>query len=65
MKTYYIQAVVYPKGIEQVMEFGLLVTADSLTDGLVTFQEHYEAQWGVGITYTVTQVVDVENGKLV
>jgi hypothetical protein len=60
MKTYYIKAIIFPNGIDRIMECGLMLDAGELTDAFSSFQDHYEEQWGVGITYTVTQVVEVQ-----
>lgn len=60
MKTYYIKAIIHPNGIDRILECGLMLDEPSLSDAFSSFQEHYEEQWGVGITYTVTEVFEVK-----
>ena len=59
MKTYYIQAVIHPNGIDRIMDCGFLCDANTIGDAFDQFTDHYEEQWGVGITYTVTFVLEV------
>jgi hypothetical protein len=65
MKTYYIQALVIPNGIDRIMDCGLLVTTADLTDAFDAFQDHYQEQWGVGIAYQVTDVTVIKETEAV
>jgi hypothetical protein len=65
MKTYYIQALVIPNGIDRILDCGLLVTSIDLTHAFVAFEEHYEEQWGVGIAYKITNVTEIKQTEAV